>query len=434
MTRLVVLGIALLFVVGLGGLTLSMLTSERITLGGLALIVLAIGVLVVLGVGIVGALAQASGSMTAANQPPPSPLLVPPGPRRRIYRRRRRGRGVAVGAIVLLFAAVAAVFAVSRSGAKLGTAGAGHRGLYLAGSSGARSRSAGYAGRDSTLGLPLGTPALALSGLGDPDDDPVPGALASEPRAGILFDLDTGRVLWQLHPTLRAPIASLTKMMTALLVVESTTPSARVMITQEAVDAPGSRVGVLPLGREIPVETMLYGLLLPSGNDAAVALAEHVGGTVRHFVQEMNEEAAVLGLACTQYSTPSGYVDQKNFSCPEDLAVLAHDDLEQPRIAQIVRSASAVLPFPIEGGKLFLYNNNPILIYGYPGADGLKTGYTLAAGKCLVATAERDGVRLGVVLMDSPAPGSQAQQLLDEGFEDVYHVPRMREPPIPGGV
>ena len=92
-----------------------------------------------------------------------------------------------------------------------------------------------------------------------------------------------------------------------------------------------------------------------------------------------------------------------------------------------------MLPFPIKGGKLYLYNNNPLLIYRYPGATGLKTGYTDAAGRCLVATAERDGVRLGVVLLNSAAPGTQARQLLDRGFQDVYHLPRVREPPMPAG-
>ncbi len=369
------------------------------------------------------------------DQPPSSPLLVPPGSRRRIHRRRRRTRRVVFAAVSLVLLVAIAVFALSRSGAKLGPARGAHKGLYLAGSSGQPTRQTGYAGGVSTLGLPLGKPALLLPGINDSDDeDSVEPDFAANPRAGILFDLDSGRVLWHLHPTLRVPIASLTKMMTSLLVVESTPPNARVTITKEAIDAPGSRVGVLPLGRQIPVETMLYGLLLPSGNDAAVALAEHVAGTVRHFVQEMNEEAAVLGLSCTQYSTPSGYVDNRNFSCPEDLAVLAHDDLAQPRIANIVHRASAVLPFPIKGGKLYLYNNNPIVIYGYPGATGLKTGYTLAAGKCLVATAERGGVHLGVVLLNSPAPGTQAQKLLDEGFEAVYQQQRVREPPIPGGV
>jgi D-alanyl-D-alanine carboxypeptidase len=178
---------------------------------------------------------------------------------------------------------------------------------------------------------------------------------------------------------------------------------------------------------------MLYGLLLPSGNDAAVALAQHVSGSIKGFVVRMNEEAARLGLGCTRYSSPSGFYDAGNFSCAADLAVLAHEDLAQRRIARVAHTYSAVLPFPIKGGKLYLYNNNPLLIYHYPGTTGLKTGYTIAAGRSLVATAERDGVRLGVVVLHSEAPGTQARQLLDRGFDDVYGLPRKAEPPMPPG-
>jgi D-alanyl-D-alanine carboxypeptidase len=176
---------------------------------------------------------------------------------------------------------------------------------------------------------------------------------------------------------------------------------------------------------------MLYGMLLPSGNDAAVALAHAIAGSVNAFVARMNVEAARLGLGCTRFSSPSGYFDEGNFSCAADLADLAHVDLSQPRIAHVARSATAVLPFPIKGGKLYLYNNNPLLIYGYPGVTGLKTGYTTAAGRCLVATAERHGVRLGVVLLNSPAPATEARQLLDLGFERVYHQRPEPESPLP---
>ena len=131
----------------------------------------------------------------------------------------------------------------------------------------------------------------------------------------------------------------------------------------------------------------------------------------------MNAEAAKLGMACTRYSSPSGYFDAGNFSCAADLAMLAHVDLAQPRIARVARTYTAALPFPIKGGKLYLDNNNPLLIYRYPGATGLKTGFTLAAGRCLVATAERHGVRLGVVVMNSPNPGAQARHLLDRAFQ-----------------
>jgi D-alanyl-D-alanine carboxypeptidase (penicillin-binding protein 5/6) len=283
----------------------------------------------------------------------------------------------------------------------------------------------------SATGLALGTPPLALSGIGATRTDPLQVYFHKPPRAGLLFDLDSGRVLWQRNALLRVRIASLTKMMTALIAVDDEPPQAHVRVTRGAVETPGSKVGVLPVGREVRVETMLYGLLLPSGNDAAVALAQRVAGSVPAFVTKMNDEAAHLGLGCTRYSSPSGYYDEGNFSCAADLAVLAHADLAQPRLARITRTRSAVLPFPIKGGKLFLYNNNPLLVYGYPGLTGLKTGYTEAAGRCLVATAQRHGVRLGVVLLDSPAPASQAGRLLDRGFERVYGQAPVARPPVP---
>jgi D-alanyl-D-alanine carboxypeptidase (penicillin-binding protein 5/6) len=285
----------------------------------------------------------------------------------------------------------------------------------------------------SPVGLALGRPPFVLAGIGTPRRDPLQLVFHTPPRAGLLFDLDTGRVLWQRNATRRLDIASLTKMMTALITVQAAPPNARVLVTKQAVDSNGSKVGVLPLGRQVPLESMLYGLMLPSGNDAAVALAQHVSGSVGAFVVRMNREAAKLGLGCTRYASPSGYVDQENFSCAADLAVLAHVDLQQPRIARVARTFRAILPFPIKGGKLFIDNNNPLLIYGYPGVTGLKTGYTMAAGRCLVATAHRGRVRLGVVLLNSPDPATQARQLLDDGFVHVYHRPRLAEPPIPAG-
>lgn len=285
----------------------------------------------------------------------------------------------------------------------------------------------------SAAGLPLGRAALMLR-LPRPAAEPMHLAFAHPPRAGVVVDLDSGKVLWQLHPRKRLPIASLTKMMTALVVVKSAPPGARVLITRQARRMPGSRIGLLPLGRRVKLETLLYGMLLPSGNDAAVALAQHVAGTVPRFVADMNAEAARLGLSCTRFSSPSGYWDAGNFSCALDLGELAHDDLGRPRIAKIARSAWAALPFPIKGGRLWLTNNNPLLLYGYPGATGLKTGYTEASGPCLVATAQRDGVRLAVVLLHSRAPGTQAARLLDAAFDRVYRLRPIAHPPIPAGV
>ncbi len=359
-----------------------------------------------------------------------SPFLTPDQSRlrrRQADRRRRRNRIIGLSLTILLIAAalIAAFSFGGRSSPAHQTATKQQQG-----SSGA---SAAPAPARSPAGLLLAKPALTLSGVRTPSSDPIQLEFRHPPRAGILFDLSTGRVLWQRNAYKRLEIASLTKMMTALLTVKSAPPRDRVLITRAAVNSSGSKVGVLPLGKHVRVETMLYGLLLPSGNDAAVALAQHVSGSVRAFVARMNSEAAKLGMGCTRYSSPSGFFDKGNFSCAADLAVLAHVDMEQPRIARVVHTYSAVLPFPIKGGKLYLYNNNPLLIYKYPGITGLKTGFTLAAGRCLVATAERGGVRLGVVILNSNAPGVQSKQLLDRGFEHVYHLKRVPEPEVPPG-
>ena len=340
-------------------------------------------------------------------------------------RRRRRRIAILAGlAALCLGAAVAIALGHGSHHGRTGTASA----------SATHGRSsAKHAVALSPFGLPLAKPALTLHGIENPAADPIQLSFKRPPRAGLLFNLETGQVLWQRNAFKRVRIASLTKMMTAYITVNSTKPADKVLVTKAAVNAAGSKVGVLPLHKHIRVETMLYGLLLPSGNDAAIALSQHVSGSERAFVRRMNEEAARLGMGCTRYSSPSGYVDQGNFSCAADLAVLAHVDERENRIARIAHTLSAVMPFPIKGGKLYLYNNNPLLIYHYPGTTGLKTGFTDAAGRCLVATAERDGVKLGVVVLNSDAPGTQAKQLLDRGFEHVYHLPRVTEPPIPPG-
>ena len=298
--------------------------------------------------------------------------------------------------------------------------------LALAGCGGGASTQTTHGGRTQVVAAPLQVsngPAQAA----DPGNRPLALALTGAadrvhvtfkhpPRSGLLFDLDTGEVLWRRQPDRVLPIASLTKMMTALLVVERAPPDAKVRVTKEALAYKGSAVGVLPKGKRIKLETMLNGLLLPSGNDAAIALAQRISGTVAAFVAHMNERAGDLGLACTRFSSPDGFEDAGNHSCAIDLAEIARAVLDRPRLARIVERRRAVLPFPIKGGRLYLNNNNPLLRTGYPGTIGIKTGFTDAAGRCLVAAARRNGRRLGVVLLHSPDPGRQATQLLNRGF------------------
>jgi serine-type D-Ala-D-Ala carboxypeptidase (penicillin-binding protein 5/6) len=356
-----------------------------------------------------------------------APFMTPGQSRHRrdaARRRRARLRAIAIGACALAILAALGALELAGTHEANGSSSANAAG---------RNHAAKPTIRRSQIGLPLGTPPLRLTGVGDSRTEPVRIGFRHPPAAGLLFDLSTGRVLWQRNPYGRLRMASLTKMMTALIAVQSAPPKARVLITKEAINMPGSKVGVLPPGRHVPLETLLYGLMLPSGNDAAVALAQHVSGSVSRFVARMNEQAAKLGLGCTRYSSPSGYYDNDNYTCAVDLAELAYADLQQPRIATVTRTYSAVEPFPIKGGKLYLYNNNPLLIYHYPGLTGLKTGYTEAAGRCLVATAKRHNVSLGVVLLHSPDPANQASKLLDRAFAGVYHQRPIPEPPIPPG-
>jgi D-alanyl-D-alanine carboxypeptidase len=236
------------------------------------------------------------------------------------------------------------------------------------------------------------------------------------PRAGLAFDLDTGQVLWARRPLRRLPIASLTKIMTAIIVVERTRPTDRARITREALAYTGSGVGLLPRKKLVPVEGLLAGMLLPSGNDAAIALADHIAGRDRRFVRIMNARARTMGLSCTRYSSSYGLPDS-NRSCAADLAALSRVAMAKPRIARIVRKRQARVPFPIKGGFLYLNTTNPLLHDGFPGAIGLKTGSTDRAGHCFVGVVRRGRRTIGVVLLHSPNPLSQSEKLMTAAFK-----------------
>ncbi|MDQ3433665.1 MAG: serine hydrolase, partial [Actinomycetota bacterium] len=217
------------------------------------------------------------------------------------------------------------------------------------------------------------------------------------------------------RPLRVAPMASLTKIMTALVVTEETRPADPVRITRDALEYSGSGVGVLPEGKRVRLETLLNGLMIVSGNDAAIALAVHVSDTEKRFVALMNEKARLWGLRCTSFVSSHGLEDG-NRSCPADLAVMARLAMRNERIERIARRPQASFRFPVKGGRLFLAGHNPLIRASYPGAIGLKTGYTSAAGRCFVGVARREGRTLGVVLLDSPNPDTQAPKLLDLGF------------------
>ena len=236
------------------------------------------------------------------------------------------------------------------------------------------------------------------------------------PRAALLFDVGTGEVLWRHKPLTRLPMASLTKIMTAVLVTERASPDERVMITPAVLRYSGSGVGVLPKKRRVRLEVLLNGLMIVSGNDAGIALAGHVAGNERRFVGLMNRRAREYGLKCTRFASSHG-LEPGNRSCARDLAVMTRMAMRSRRVARVANRRNVTLPFPVKGGKLVLTTHNPLFRMKYPGAIGLKTGFIDEAGRCFVGVARRGRRTLGVVILNSPNPGKHAAGLLDLGFK-----------------
>ncbi|MBX5469428.1 MAG: D-alanyl-D-alanine carboxypeptidase [Thermoleophilaceae bacterium] len=310
--------------------------------------------------------------------------------------RRRRRPGPLLLAILLALALAAGALTYDR----LGAGGRGHAGADAQATAKAPPPPAQPGSR---YAVALDAPDAFRLRLHDP------------PRAGLVFDLDSGRVLWRRNPRRRLPIASLTKIMTALVVVDRARARDEVRVPKAALDYRGSGVGLLPKGRHVTIWALLNGLLLPSGNDAALALAIAVGGNEHRFVRMMNREARKLGLTCTHYVSPHG-LERGNRSCAADLAAMARVAMGRRLIARIVRRRQSVVRFPIEGGRLWLNTTNPLVRTGYPGAIGLKTGDTDAAGHCFVGVVRRGGRRLGVVLLNSPNILEQSRKLLARAF------------------
>lgn len=232
------------------------------------------------------------------------------------------------------------------------------------------------------------------------------------PKAGLAFDLADGKVLWRRRATSVRPIASLTKLMTALLAVERFAARQPVRIARMSDWVGGSRMGGLKPGRRVRADVLLKGLLISSANNAAVALAIAGAGSERAWVALMNKRARLLGLACTHFVDAHG-LDRRNRSCASDVATLAMRAMNEPRIAEIARKRFTRV-WPGSGKKLTLRTTNQLLRDRYPGAVGLKTGYTIAAGFCLVAIVERGERRIGIVLLGSRDSFADARRVARE--------------------
>ena len=234
----------------------------------------------------------------------------------------------------------------------------------------------------------------------------------------ILADLDSGQVLFERSADERRPIASVTKIVTALLVLERTSPQDVVTVSSAAA-GDGRTAGIselgLQTGERIRVDDLLSALLLQSANDAAIALAEHVSGSVEGFVQDMNERVRELGLTDSSFASPNG-LDDRGYSTARDLVAITRAAYAEPGFASVVATRFREIPAP-DGLPPRVVQNRNVLLWLYPDAVGVKTGFTTEAGFCIVATAEREGLRLVAVVLGAPHEAfSDAAMLLDHGF------------------
>ena len=233
-------------------------------------------------------------------------------------------------------------------------------------------------------------------------------------RSAILVDASNGRVLWALRPHRRRPIASTTKIMTALLVLRRLPLHRLITVDPAATRVPLVKEGLRPR-EKVRVWKLLYSLLLYSGNDDASALAIAAGGSRRGFLLLMNAEAQRLGLHDTHFNSPSGALDERNYSSAWDLAALARYAMRDARFRRIVRTRCKRVPWSAPTFAKEYVNKN-LLLGRYRGADGVKTGYTSKAGHCLVASAKRGRVELIAVVLRSSDTYGDARRLLNLGF------------------
>ena len=227
-------------------------------------------------------------------------------------------------------------------------------------------------------------------------------------RNAYVLDAVSERVLYEKNPDHQSLIASTTKIMTALVVCEQCNVLDRMEIPKEAVGIEGSSM-YLKEGEILTIQELLYGLMLRSGNDAAVALAIYCGGTVEGFAELMNDKARNLGLKNTHFVNPNGLDAPGHYSTARDLAVLAAYAMENPVFYKTVSAKN------IRMGERYLTNHNKLL-WRVEGADGVKTGYTKAAGRILVSSATRDSRRIIAVTIDDGDDWNDHAKLLNEGF------------------
>lgn len=233
--------------------------------------------------------------------------------------------------------------------------------------------------------------------------------------AAVLMDYTTGEILFQKNANQRRAPASTTKIMTAILAIERGTPTKIITASARASKADGSSIWLAP-GERHTLKDLLYGILLSSGNDASIAVAEDLAGSESKFAALMNAKAREIGAENTHFVNCNGLPEKEHYSTAYDLALIARYALRYPLFEEIVRTRKKIIAWPGHKWDRIMYNHNKLL-WRYKHADGIKTGYTLQAGKCLVSSATKDGHRLIAVVLKSRDTYGDSERLFNYGFD-----------------
>ena len=239
-------------------------------------------------------------------------------------------------------------------------------------------------------------------------------------QSAVLLDVTTGDVLYDKEAHKKRPPASTTKIMTGILGLELASPDEVVTVSPRAAQVGQASIYLDP-GERITIYELITGALVRSGNDACVAIAEHIAGSEARFVELMNQKALTLGAQNTNFVNTNGLPAKNHYSTAYDLALMARYGLQIPEFASITRLRETEIHF-VEPDILMDLRNTNKLLWKYPYADGVKTGTTNAAGKCLVASATKDGRQLVTVVLNAPDRFGDAQRLLEWGFQNTETI------------
>ncbi len=245
-------------------------------------------------------------------------------------------------------------------------------------------------------------------------------ALSTSAKAAALMESSSGDFIYLKNANKRMPMASTTNIMTALVVLSHASLSDTVTVPDDAVGVEGSSV-YLRKGESFTVEELLYALMLASANDAAVTLALHVAGDIDAFAEMMNDTARNMGLKNTHFKNPHGLPDDGHYTTARELAIIANEASKNAKFREICRTKRKIIKRENHDSARLLHNHNKLLSL-YPGAFGMKTGFTKESGRCLVSGAERDGMTLIAVTLGAPDDWNDHKALLDAGFSRYENV------------